>query len=126
MKLVITIFTLEIFLKGCFLNNFSINEIKILSYFSGINIDNKKNFLNKLESFKTDPVNLIIKLNNELINNHSLILSLVKYNSFWKKSDKSFILVVDDYVMNNNRLVCLPSLEEAIDYLFMEELERNV
>ena len=58
------------------------------SYFSGINIDNKKNFLNKLESFKTDPVNLIIKLNNELINNHSLILSLVKYNSFWKKSDK--------------------------------------
>lgn len=96
------------------------------SYFSGINIDNKKNFLNKLESFKTDPVNLIIKLNNELINNHSLILSLVKYNSFWKKSDKSFILVVDDYVMNNNSLVCLPSLEEAIDYLFMEELERNV
>ena len=96
------------------------------SYFSGINIDNKKNFLNKLESFKTNPVNLIIKLNNELINNHSLILSLVKYNSFWKKSDKSFILVVDDYVVSNNNLVCVPSLEEAIDYLFMEELERNV
>ena len=96
------------------------------SYFSGINIDNKKNFLNKLEIFKTDPVNLIIKLNNELINNHSLILSLVKYNSFWKKSDKSFILVVDDYVVSNNNLVCVPSLEEAIDYLFMEELERNV
>ena len=55
-----------------------------------------------------------------------MILSLVKYNSFWKKSDKSFILVVDDYVMNNNNLVCVPSLEEAIDYLFMEELERNV
>ena len=96
------------------------------SYFSGINIDNKKKFLNKLESFKTSPVNLIIKLNNELINNDSLILSLVKYNSFWKKSDKSFILVVDDYVVNNNNLVCVPSLEEAIDYLFMEELERNV
>ena len=96
------------------------------SYFSGINIDNKKKFLNKLESFKTNPVNLIIKLNNELINNDSLILSLVKYNSFWKKSDKSFILVVDDYVVSNNNLVCVPSLEEAIDYLFMEELERNV
>ena len=95
------------------------------SLFSGINIDNKK-FLNKLESYKTKPVNLIIKLNNELINNDSLILSLVKYNTFWKKSDKSFILVVDDYVVNNNNLVCVPSLEEAIDYLFMEELERNV
>jgi len=96
------------------------------SYFSGINIDNKKKFLDKLESFKTNPVNLIIKLNYELINNDSLILSLVKYNSFWKKSDKSFILVVDDYVVNNNSLICVPSLEEAIDYLFMEELERNV
>ena len=96
------------------------------SLFSGINIDNKKKFLDKLESYKTKPVNLIIKLNNELINNDSLILSLVKYNSFWKKSDKSFILVVDDYVVNNNNLVCVPSLEEAIDYLFMEELERNV
>tara|TARA_B100001248_G_C27140834_1_gene344481 strand:+ start:253 stop:570 length:318 start_codon:yes stop_codon:yes gene_type:complete len=96
------------------------------SYFSGINIDNKKKFLDKLESFKTNPVNLIIKLNNELINNDSLILSLAKYNSFWKKSDKSFILVVDDYVVNNNILICVPSLEEAIDYLFMEELERNV
>ena len=96
------------------------------SYFSGINIVNKKKFLDKLESFKTNPVNLIIKLNNELINNDSLILSLVKYNSFWKKSDKSFILVVDDYVVSNNNLVCVPSLEEAIDYLFMEELERNV
>ncbi len=96
------------------------------SYFSGININNKKEFLNKLENLKTKPVNLIIKLNNELINNDSLILSLVKYNSFWKKSDKSFILVVDNYVLNNNNLVCVPSLEEAIDYLFMEELERNV
>ena len=79
-----------------------------------------------LEVFVEKYLNLIIKLNNELINNDSLILSLVKYNSFWKKSDKSFILVVDDYVVNKNSLVCVPSLEEAIDYLFMEELERNV
>ena len=55
-----------------------------------------------------------------------MILSLVKYASFWKNSDKSFILVVGDFVLQNEDLTCVPTLDEAIDYLYMEELERNV
>ena len=58
--------------------------------------------------------------------NPYLILSLVKYSSFWKKSQKSFILVVGDFLIKNKNLISIPTLNEAIDYLYMEELERNV
>ena len=91
--------------------------------YSVININE---LINKLELLKKNPENLIIKLDSKLINNDFLILSLVKYSSFWKKSDKSFILVVEDFVFKNKNLVSVPTLDEAIDYLFMEELERNV
>ena len=86
----------------------------------------KSEFLNKLDNLKNHPDNLIIDLQTELINNYSLILSLVKYSSFWKNSDKSFILVVGDSLLENKNLPCVPTLDEAIDYLYMEELERNV
>ncbi len=95
-------------------------------YLSDLNSNNQFELLSTIENYKKSPINLIIKLNIELINNTSLILSLVKYSSFWKKSDKSFILVVEDFVFKNKNLVSVPTLDEAIDYLFMEELERNV
>tara|TARA_Y100001934_G_C11824905_1_gene527914 strand:- start:112 stop:429 length:318 start_codon:yes stop_codon:yes gene_type:complete len=87
---------------------------------------NETEFLEKLDVLKKDPSNLIIEFKTKLINKNSLILSLVKYASFWKNSDKSFILVVGDFVLQNEDLTCVPTLDEAIDYLYMEELERNV
>ena len=95
-------------------------------FFSDIDLVDQPDLLKLLDGFKKDPVNLIIKLKEELINNSSLILSLVKYSSFWKKSHKSFILVVGDFIVKNKNLVSIPTLNEAIDYLYMEELERNV
>ncbi len=95
-------------------------------FFSDINLVDQPDLLKLLDGFKKDPVNLIIKLKEELINNPSLILSLAKYSSFWKKSHKSFILVVGDFIVKNKNLVSIPTLNEAIDYLYMEELERNV
>ncbi len=95
-------------------------------YLLDIQLSNQNEFFEKLENLKKNPNNLIIEFNTELINNSSLILSLVKYSSFWKKSDKSFILVVGDFVFKNKNLVSVPTLSEAIDYLYMEELERNV
>ena len=83
-------------------------------------------FINIIELLKEKPKNLIIKLDSKLINNDSLILSLVNYSSFWKTKHNSFILVVGDFLIKNKNLVCVPTLDEAIDYLFMEELERNV
>jgi len=95
-------------------------------FFSEIEIIDQLDFFKLLDDFKKNPVNLIIELNTEFINNYSLILSLVKYSSFWKKSQKSFILVVGDFLIKNKNLISIPTLNEAIDYLYMEELERNV
>tara|TARA_B100000579_G_scaffold175565_1_gene143112 strand:- start:504 stop:821 length:318 start_codon:yes stop_codon:yes gene_type:complete len=80
----------------------------------------------KLNIFKENPNNLILEFKTKLINKHDLILSLVKYSSFWKNNHKSFILVVGDCLLKNKNLTCVPTLDEAIDYLYMEELERNV
>ena len=95
-------------------------------FFSEIEIVDQLDFFKLLDDFKKKPVNLIIELKSEFINNYSLILSLVKYSSFWKKSQKSFILVVGDFLIKNKNLISIPTLNEAIDYLYMEELERNV
>ena len=95
-------------------------------FFSEIEIVDQLDFFKLLDDFKKKPVNLIIELKAEFINNYSLILSLVKYSSFWKKSQKSFILVVGDFLIKNKNLISIPTLNEAIDYLYMEELERNV
>lgn len=94
--------------------------------FTEIKSSDLSNFLEYLDILIKKPVNSIISLERELINNHSLILSLVKYSTFWKKSDKSFILVIGDFAIENKNLISVPSLNEAIDYLYMEELERNV
>ncbi len=95
-------------------------------FFLKIQSANLTDFSKELDSLMKDPVNLILGLDKELINNSSLILSLLKYSSFWKKSHKSFILVVEDFIIENKNLVSVPTLNEAIDYLYMEELERNV
>ena len=95
-------------------------------FFSEIEIVDQLDFFKLLDDLKKKPVNLIIELKSEFINNYSLILSLVKYSSFWKKSQKSFILVVGDFLIKNKNLISIPTLNEAIDYLYMEELERNV
>ena len=94
--------------------------------FTEIKSYDQNNFLEYLDILLKKPVNSIINLDKELINNHSLILSLVKYSTFWKKSDKSFILVIGDFIIENKNLISVPTLNEAIDYLYMEELERNV
>ena len=99
------------------------NRDNFIFLYSVININE---LINKLELLKKNPENLIIKLDSKLINNDFLILSLVKYSSFWKTKHNSFILVVGDFSVQKKNLVCIPTLDEAIDYLYMEELERNV
>jgi len=94
--------------------------------FTEIKSSDQNNFLEYLDILIKKPVNSIINLDRELINNDSLILSLVNYSTFWKKSDKSFILVIGDFTIENKNLIYVPTLNEAIDYLYMEELERNV
>ena len=71
--------------------------------------------------------NLIIDIQIKNTNKKELILSLLKYSSLWKKKNKSFILVVNDSKIDYDKeIVCLPTLDEAVEYLYMEELERNV
>ena len=57
-------------------------------------ITDMNQLINNIELLKKNTKNLIIKLDSKLINNDSLILSLVNYSSFWKTKHNSFILVV--------------------------------
>lgn len=95
-------------------------------FFLKINSTNLTDLSKELDELMKEPFNIILEIEEELINTPSLILSLLKYSSFWKKSHKSFILVVGDFIIENKNLVSVPTLNEAIDYLYMEELERNV
>ena len=71
--------------------------------------------------------NLIIDIQVKNVNKEELILSVLKYSSLWKKKNNSFILVVNDSKIDYDKeIVCLPTLDEAVEYLYMEELERNV
>ena len=96
-------------------------------YLSFFKDDTENSLIQKLNLIKKNPINLIIDIKPKLINKHSLILSFQKYSAFWKKRDKSFILVIEESLFDLLKdVVCVPTFEEAIDYLYMEELERNV
>ena len=91
------------------------------------NDDDDNLILNKLNFLKKVPEHIIINIKSKLINKKSLILSFLKYSSFWKKKNKSFILVVQESSFDVfSGIICVPTLDEAIDYFYMEELERNV
>ena len=97
------------------------------TYLSFSKDDEKSVVFERLNAIKKNPDNLIIDLKSKLINKEDLILSFRKYSSFWKKKNKSFILVVNESLFDLFKdIVCVPTVQEAVDYLYMEELERNV
>ena len=97
------------------------------TYLSFSKDDEKSVVFERLNAIKKNPDNLIIDLKSKLINKEVLILSFRKYSSFWKKKNKSFILVVNESLFDLFKdIVCVPTVQEGVDYLYMEELERNV
>ena len=91
------------------------------------NSDSKDDLKKQIDSFSIDMDNLIVDIKNQNINKEQLVLSFLKHSTLWKKKNKSFILVVNDSKIDYDKeIICLPTLDEAVEYLYMEELERNV
>ena len=90
------------------------------------NSDSRDDLKIKIDSF-SDMDNLIIDIKSENINKEQLVLSFLKHSTLWKKKNKSVIFVVNDSKIDYDKeIICLPTLNEAVEYLYMEELERNV
>ena len=99
----------------------------IFTYIIFQNSDKIEELINKIEITLSESDNLIIDIQNTNINKEKLVLSFLNYHSLWKKINKSIILVLNDSKIDfDSEIVCLPTLNEAVEYLFMEELERNV
>ena len=108
------------------LNN-AFRKKDIFTYIIFQNSDKIEELKNKIEITLSESDNLIIDIQNININKEKLVLSFLNYHSLWKKINKSFILVLNDSKIDfDNEIVCLPTLNEAVEYLFMDELERNV
>ena len=98
--------------------------------FKIISIESLEDFnllIDSLDKNKDNPNDLIIDIKSESWQ----IIDLKKihhYNIIWKKENKSFILVSSNMKMKKKdaqEIVLIRSLEEAIDYLHMEELIRK-
>lgn len=77
-----------------------------------------------LDKNKDNPLNLIVDIKSESWQNIDLN-KIHHYNLIWEKENKSFILVSSNMKIKKNyaqSIVLIRSLEEAIDYLHMEEL----
>ena len=99
--------------------NFKIISVESLEDFNHL-ID----FLNKN---KDNPNDLIVDIKSESWQIFNLN-KIHHYNIIWKKENKSFILVSSIMKMKKKDaqdIVLIRSLEEAIDYLHMEELIRK-
>ena len=99
--------------------NFKIISIESLEDFNHL--------IDFLDNNKNNPNNLIVDIKFESWQNIDL-KKIYHYNIIWKKENKSFILVSSIMKMKKKdaqEIVLIRSLEEAIDYLHMEELIRK-
>ena len=104
-----------------------IEKKDVYTYIIFKNSDKKEELIDEIEKTFSKSENLIIDIQNVNINKEKLVLSFLNFHSLWKKINKSIILVLNDSKIDfDSEIVCLPTLNEAVEYLFMEELERNV
>ena len=81
----------------------------------------------ELFTFKTSsPNNVIINLLDTAISSHLIIKHLLPFHFIWQKRNNSFILVSNMSKKISKDLVSIQSLEEALDFFYMEQLTRNI
>ena len=90
-------------------------------------VKNIQDFSNLLAFLDASQVtfNIIINLLDWDNSNIEMYKSLVPFHFICKKANKSFILV-SNMKKDNQELISINSFEEALDYLHMEELTRNI
>jgi len=84
---------------------------------------------------KDNPISIKLEINKENYNNYNKIVDLsniipdqfiIILKTFTNQNDKSFVIVTEkiDYDIDNLNLV--PTIQEAIDFIDLEEMERDL
>ena len=84
---------------------------------------------------KDNPISIKLEINKENYNNYNKIVDLsniipdqfiIILKTFTNQNDKSFVIVTEknDYDIDNLNLV--PTIQEAIDFIDLEEIERDL
>ncbi len=84
---------------------------------------------------KDNPISIKLEINKENYNNYNKIVDLsniipdqfiIILKTFTNQNDKSFVIVTEkiDYDIDNMNLV--PTIQEAIDFIDLEEMERDL
>ena len=97
--------------------NYYLCDVKKTKDFSGL-----IEFLNLSQA----NFNIIINLLDWHYNELDVCESLLPFHFIWQKTNKSFILVSNMKKKYFKELISIKSLEEALDYFYMEELTRNI
>jgi hypothetical protein len=84
---------------------------------------------------KDNPILIKLEINKENYNNYNKIVDLsniipdqfiIVLKNLTNQNDKSFVIVTEkiDYEIDNLNLV--PTIQEAIDFIYLEEIERDL
>ena len=91
-------------------------------------VKKKKDFSKLIDFLNLSQANLsvIINLLDWSYNPIDVYQSLLPFHFIWQKTNKSFILVSKMIEKDSQELTFIKTLEEAIDYFYMDELTRNI
>jgi hypothetical protein len=85
-----------------------------------------------LEGFFTDRVvkeiDIIIDISNQMVLNEETLSLLNEIHLRIQKVGFCMVLIKNNYsnALNYNNLICIPTLQEAKDYIEMEHFQRNL
>ena len=69
-------------------------------------------------------INIIIDLKNVIINDFLSFFKTLENNQ--KKKKKSFVFLTSNFNNNSEDLNLIPTLQEALDFIDLEEIERDL
>ena len=69
-------------------------------------------------------INIIIDLKNVIINDFLSFFKTLENNQ--KKKNKSFVFLTSNFNNNSEDLNLIPTLQEALDFIDLEEIERDL
>ena len=97
--------------------------------YSIITCDNLTSFnslINFLHKNSLNYQHIIINCLNSNVKDSVIVKSLLPFYLSWEKRNKSFILVSNIRNKSLKGLISIKTLEEAIDFFYMEELTRSI
>lgn len=86
--------------------------------------DNINSLKSEIMSDKHSKKNIVIDLNNVIINDFLSIFKFLVENQ--KNKNKSLVFLTKKNNNNIEDLNVIPTIQEAIDFIFLEEIERDL